>query len=76
MVQELILEPKEIKTIKDEPKENIDKNITITDVKDTDKNKIEWKNIIKVIVIVLLGALIIYFLSKEDDNDNNNNILN
>ena len=76
VVQELILEPKEIKTIKDEPKENIDKNITITDVKDTDKNKIEWKNIIKVIVIVLLGALIIYFLSKEDDNDNNNNILN
>lgn len=79
VVQELAVEKEEIKTTKDESKDN-GKNVTITDLEDTNKDKIEWKNIIKVIVIVLLGALIIYFLSKEDNNENNtdnkNNILN
>lgn len=80
VVQELAIEKEEIKTTTDKTKEDTDKNVTITDLEDTNKNKIEWKNIIKVIVIVLLGALIIYFLSKEDNNenktDNKNNILN
>lgn len=80
VVQELAIEKEEIKTTKDELKKDNNKNVTITDLEDTNKNKIEWKNIIKVIVIVLLGALIIYFLSKEDNNekntDNKNNILN
>ena len=79
VVQELEVEKEEIKTTKDELEDN-NKNVTITDLEDTNKDKIEWKNIIKVIVIVLLGALIIYFLSKEDNNenktDNKNNILN
>ena len=80
VVQELTVEAKEIKTTKDDTKEDNNKNVTITDLEDTNKDKIEWKNIIKVIVIVLLGALIIYFLSKEDNSENNtdnkNNILN
>lgn len=80
VVQELAIEKEEIKTTKDELKKDNNKNVTITDLEDTNKDKIEWKNIIKVIVIVLLGALIIYFLSKEDNNenktDNKNNILN
>ena len=80
VVQELAVEKEEIKTTKDELKKDNNKNVTITDLEDTNKDKIEWKNIIKVIVIVLLGALIIYFLSKEDNNENNtdnkNNILN
>lgn len=79
VVQELTKEQEEIKTTKDESKDT-DKNVTITDLEDTNTDKIEWKNIIKVIVIVLLGALIIYFLSKEDNNENNtdnkNDILN
>ncbi len=79
VVQELSVEKEEIKTTKDESKDN-GKNVTITDLEDTNKDKVEWKNIIKVIVIVLLGALIIYFLSKEDNSENNtdnkNNILN
>ncbi len=80
VVQELITEKQEIKKEKEESKEGKKKSVTISDLEDTNKDKIEWKNIIKVIVIVLLGALIIYFLSKEDNNekntDNKNNILN
>ena len=80
VVQELAIEKEKIKTTKDKLKKDNNKNVTITDLEDTNKDKIEWKNIIKVIVIVLLGALIIYFLSKEDNNenktDNKNNILN
>ena len=80
VVQELITEKQEIKKEKEESKESKKKSVTISDLEDTNKDKIEWKNIIKVIVIVLLGALIIYFLSKEDNNekntDNKNNILN
>lgn len=73
VVQELVVDEVEAK---DEVKKGNEKNVVITDLEDNNKDKIEWKNIIKVVVIVLLGALIIYFLSKEDSSDNDNNNIN
>ncbi len=70
VVQDLVESKEEPTVTKEELKDN-DKNVTITSLEEENNDKIEWKNVIKVIVVVLLGALIIYFLSKEDNNENN-----
>ena len=70
VVQDLVESKEEPTVTKEELKDN-DKNVTITSLEEDNNDKIEWKNVIKVIVVVLLGALIIYFLSKEDNNGNN-----
>lgn len=56
LAEEVILDD-----IEDESKNSIG----VTDLED--ENKVEVKNIIKVVIIVLLGALIIYFLSKDEE---------
>jgi hypothetical protein len=70
VVQDLVESKEETTVTKEKLKDN-DKNVTITSLEEENNDKIEWKNVIKVIVVVLLGALIIYFLSKEDNNENN-----